>query len=291
MFKAELNFEKVMGTFVPGAFFSLGAWYLHRSFLLKYFPNIAGDPTVVSFGGLSTEVKALLFVFISFCIGIVFNHFADIGVAVLFRDDAKTDKAHRKFRNVIRRICQAFTITLNQDPRTRSITRYLQSPRRERFLQMMKEWAGTDETKLKEENEEIVAHQHVVVHLRVMSEKSNKLVADAYFPVTFSASILVAFICLFFVAALSFFTSEAVDEQVRVLFYKTLAGILIFIYGGMVLSNYILRRQFRQFCHHALTLAFHFHEVNRQELKSVPRNNGGSEGEKTVSQEISVQPT
>ncbi len=102
-----------------------------------------------------------------------------------------------------------------------------------------------------------------------MSEKSNKLVAEADFPVTFSASILVAFLGLFFVAGLSFFTADAVDEKVRVLFYKTLAGILIAIYGGLVLSNYILKRQFRQFCHHVLTLAFHFHEVKGQELRPV----------------------
>lgn len=116
MVKSEVSFEKVIGTFVPGAFFSLGSWYLHRPFLLKYFPNIAGDPTVISFGGLSTEVKALLFVFIAFCVGMVFNHFADISVAVLFRDDAKTEKAHRRLRWAIRHASRVFTITLNERP-------------------------------------------------------------------------------------------------------------------------------------------------------------------------------
>lgn len=85
----------------------------------------------------------------------------------------------------------------------------------------------------------------------------------------FSASILVAFISLFLVAILSFFTSEVVDDKVRVLFYKASIGILVFIYGGMVLSNYILKRQFRQFCHHVLTLAFHLHEIHKQESKSL----------------------
>jgi hypothetical protein len=280
MLNTQITFERILGTFIPGALFSFGTWYLHRSFLLKYFPNIAGDPTVSSFGGLATEVRFLLFIFASLCVGLILNQFADIGIASLFRDDATSEKSKRRGRNIARIIWRVVGFTLNQDPRTRGVKRYLESPRKEQFLKMMRDWAGSDESQLKHSdgktnsNEAIAAHQHIVVRLRVLSDASRKTVEELKFPVDFSASLLMSFVFLLPVSVLSFFTSAVVDERVKVQFNQTLLISVAFIYFGVIFSSYLLKRQFKQFCQSVLTLALHFYGNSIQTSIAVVGENG-----------------
>jgi hypothetical protein len=285
MLNTQITFERILGTFIPGALFSFGAWYLHRSFLLKYFPNIAGDPSVSSFGGLATEARFLLFIFASLCLGLMLNQFADIGIASLFRDDATSEKSKRKGRNIARIIWRVVGFTLAQDPRTRGVERYLESPRKEQFLRMMRDWAGTDESQLKDadgkvnSSEAIAAHQHIVVHLRVLSDASRKTVEDLKFPVDFSASLLMSFVFLFPVSILSFISSAVVDERVKVQFNFTLLISIVFIYCGIIVSSYLLKRQFKQFCQSILTLALHFYGNSNQKSIAVVGGNGRKEFE------------
>ena len=283
MLNTQISFERILGTFIPGALFSFGTWYLHRSFLLKYFPNIAGDPTVSSFGGLATEVRFLLFIFASLCIGLILNQFADIGIASLFRDDATSEKSKRRGRNMARIVWRVVGFTLNQDPRTRAVKRYLESPRKQPFLKMMRDWAGTDEQQLKDSegkvnsNEAIAAHQHIVVRLRVLSDVSRKTVEDLKFPVDFSASLLMAFVFLFPVSVLSFLSSAVVDERVKVQFNQTLLLSIAFIYFGIIFSSYLLKRQFKQFCQSILTLGLHFYGNSNQQSVATAEQNGRKE--------------
>jgi hypothetical protein len=283
MLNTQITFERILGTFIPGALFSFGTWYMHRPFLLKYFPNIAGDPAVSSFGGLATEARFLLFIFASLCLGLILNQFADIGIASLFRDDAINEKAKRRARRIARMVWRVVGFTLNQDPRVRAMKRYLESPRKEPFLKMMREWADTDESRLKDadgrinSNEAIAAHQHIVVRLRVWSEASRKTVEDLKFPVDFSASLLMSFVFLFPFSLLSFISAGVVDESVKVQFHQTLFISIAFTYVGIIFSSYLLKRQFKQFCQSILTLALHFHATSNRTVKADVEGNGHKE--------------
>jgi hypothetical protein len=134
----------------------------------------------------------------------------------------------------------------------------------------MEDWAATNEAALKSSNEVIVAHQHIIFRLRVHSETSRRLLDNAHLPVVFSSSILAAFVLLVPVAILSFWTSEIVDSGVRVHFIRTLLGVILLIYAGVAISSYSLKRQFKQFCHHVLTLALHLHEQSKNDSESLP---------------------
>lgn len=261
--KAEITFERILGTFVPGALFMLGTWYLHRPFLLKYFPYIAGDPSE-SGAVIGKEVKTILFVIAALSLGLTFNHFSDIIVVCLFKDDAMSEKSTRRIRRIVRACWRLIGFTYNNDPRTRSITRYLQSPRKERFLKMMTCWASTDEKQLERPNESIIAHQHVLFRLRVLSGDSRKLLDEAQFPVTFSASLVCAFASLLPIALLSVATSASLDKGFRVY----LVGASFGIYVATVLSSYSLKRQFRHFCHYVLTLALHCFELSSEKVEA-----------------------
>jgi hypothetical protein len=280
MLNTNITFERILGTFIPGALFSFGTWYLHRTFLLKYFPNVAGDPTVSSFGGLATEVRFLLFVFASLCLGLILNQFADIGIASLFRDDATNEKAKRKGRHIARMIWRVVGFTLSEDPRTNSMGRYLKSPRKEPFLKMMRDWANTDELQLKNSegkvnpDEAIAAHEHIVVHLRVLSDTSRKIVEESKFPVDFSASLLMSFVFLFPVSLFSFLSYRVVDVRDEVQFRPTLFVSIAFIYFGIIFSSYLLKRQFKQFCQTILTLGLHFHETSTQKSAALVGEGG-----------------
>lgn len=43
MVKPVIPFDRFLGIFMPGALLVVGIWYLHRPFLLKYFPHVASD--------------------------------------------------------------------------------------------------------------------------------------------------------------------------------------------------------------------------------------------------------
>jgi hypothetical protein len=275
MLNTHITFERILGTFTPGALFAFGTWYLHRFFLLKYFPNIAGDPNISSFGALATEARFLLFIFASLCLGLILNQFSDIGIASLFNDDATSEKSKRKGRTVSRTIWRIFGFTLHKDPRISSIERYLKSPRNKKFQKMMCDWGGTNEKLLTNSegmidcNEAVKAHQHIVVHLRVLSDTSRKTLEELRFPVDFSASLLMSFVFLLPVSLLSFLSSSVVDDSIKVQFNKTLFFCLIFTYLGIVFSCYLLKRQFKQFCQSILTLALHFHDNANQKSNAV----------------------
>jgi hypothetical protein len=160
----------------------------------------------------------------------------------------------------------------------------------------MHDWAGTDESRLKDSdgeinaNEAIATHQHIVVRLRVMSETSRKTVEDLKFPVDFSASLLMSFVFLFPVSVLSFLSSGVVDESVKVQFNQTLLISIAFIYFGIIFSSYLLKRQFKQFCQSILTLALHFHGHSNQKFIADTGENGRNELESALPS-MSFKPT
>ncbi len=265
MERLDLTFERILGTFVPGALFLFATWYLHRPFLLKYFPHLAGDPSTSSPEGLSIEMKGLLFIIASFCMGLIFNFFSDVVVSFQFKDDVLTEAAIRRTRRIARfcwrPICFIYSA---KDFRVKSVSRYLESPRKARFLKMMLDWAGANEAQLEKANESLIAYQHIMFRLRVLSEHSRKLLQEAEFNVTFSASILIAFALLIPLALLSLVTSVIVDDKFRVHYAPIPIMLTIIIYAAAIVANYSLKRQLRHFCYSSLTLALHCYETSIQ---------------------------
>lgn len=288
MLKADVTFERVLGTFIPGSIFCFGTWYLHRPFLLRHFPHIAGDPSVSSFGGLATEIKFLLFIFAALCVGLIVNQCHDIAVAVVFQDENDSGApdaaaphaapagaedrdggapagvkvgrpaAWSKTR-VLRLAARFIALTPHKDPRARIMAEYLASPRREAFLRMVADWASTDAQRVESRREKLLVHQHAVVRLKVLSESSRKLVEETFFPVVFSASVLVAFVLLLPVAGFAFLTSRLVIEDIPVHFDQTIIVSIGIIYAGAFVTGLVMKRQFKTFCEQVLTLALHFH--------------------------------
>lgn len=262
MLKSEITFERILGTFVPGAIFVVGSWYFLRPFLLKYFPYVAGDP-VGPDAVLGKEIKIILFIIGAFSLGLIFNHFSDIFIVALFRDESLTGKSLRRSRLLFRHVMRLTGNSFNTDPRTRAVNRYLGSQRKERFLRMMSHWAGTDEKLLEEPGEKVIAHQHIIFRLRVLSEESRKLLYEAWFPVVFSSSIVCSLASLVPVSLVALLTSTFLSKG-----FKQYLGIpVILLYLAVILSTYSLKRQFRHFCQYSLTLAMHFHEISSERDK------------------------
>lgn len=266
----KITIERVFGTLIPGALFLIGVWYIHRPFLLKYFPNLAGDPTQSEI--INTEFKAVIFVVVAFSTGMLLNQLSDIGVVLLFREDPMSTRPSSKARRVGRFLWRF--IVFNRyalDPRQRSVSRYLRSPRRQRFLKMMKDWAATDEQNLNTlGGEVIIAHEHIIYRLRVLSEMSRRMIENMWLPVIFSASMLAAFVLLLPVIALSPGTSYLIGESLDTRFWLIRGALVLFVYAGAALSSYSLKRQFRHYCHYVLTLGLHLHSSTSRVVRNSP---------------------
>jgi hypothetical protein len=50
MIKTEIPAERILQVVMPGTIVVVGTWYLHRPFLMKYFPAIAGDAKATDIG-------------------------------------------------------------------------------------------------------------------------------------------------------------------------------------------------------------------------------------------------
>lgn len=85
MLNPEITFDRFLSSFVPGAVFVFGSFYLHRPLLLKYFPYISGYAGGQSGDTLSPEARILLFSIAAVCMGVIFDQPAALGARVLSR--------------------------------------------------------------------------------------------------------------------------------------------------------------------------------------------------------------
>ncbi len=81
-----INLREVASKVVPGGLLVAGTWYLHRAFLMKRFPSVAGDVASLGQESLAVEVRLLLCLVAAAVAGIVIGHISDIAIA-LFVDD------------------------------------------------------------------------------------------------------------------------------------------------------------------------------------------------------------
>lgn len=57
MLNPEITFNRFLSSFVPGAVFVFGSFYLHRPLLLRYFPYISGYAAGQPGDSLSPEAE------------------------------------------------------------------------------------------------------------------------------------------------------------------------------------------------------------------------------------------
>lgn len=205
----ELSFERFFDKFVVGGIVFLGTWYLHRPFLLEYFPNAAGD---ASAQGFEAEVAILLFVVGSVALGVLIAHIADVAVVSCFAE-AGAGKQDRRYRQWFRKLTRPFTLEVLPDPRYQAIKRYLESPRRREFALLLSSWGLTSAAEATAPNEAAVVHQHLVARLKASGPAGKQAAEEAYEPVAFAAAIFMALIILVIVGMTSFVTALAVSKH------------------------------------------------------------------------------
>lgn len=269
--KPELTLERFLEIFVPGVLLSVGTWYLHRPFLLRYFPAVASDVSFLNGASEALGGKAFVFSIIAITVGVLCSHLSDVALVGLIKNTCQSPKARRWDRAAFRWLLRPFGFTTAPDPRVHAIGRYLNSPRRELFLRMLAKWCVTDARRLEIADEAVIAHQHVLTHLQVLSSETRTMAADFFRPVSIAASLFTASALLLPIALLSFFTRLLASERVSVQPVSVLLLVTIAVYVLAVLTCYSLRRRFRHFCAQILTLGLHAY---LQENNSVPEQNG-----------------
>ena len=215
MIKAEVSLDRILGTFAPGAICSLGVWYSHRLFLLVYFPNLNGVEDTSSNIEI-VWIKLAIFIIASFSVGLVINQMADVGVALLFSDEGENDKSRSPFREFVRRIIRDITLTqFRRDPRVFAIERYRASRRNEQFFDLAQSWCFSERETLGKPSEAIIAHQHLVTRLTILSPMSSKVLAGENFNWIFSASLFITFVFLLVNSVVSFFTYNFAAQRMN----------------------------------------------------------------------------
>jgi len=267
----ELSIERFFDKFVVGGIVFLGTWYLHRPFLLEYFPNVAGD---ASAQGFEAEVAILLFVVGSVALGVLIGHVADVAVVACFQE-AGAGKQDRPYREWFRKMSRPFTIKVLPDPRHRAINRYLESPRRAEFTEMLGHWGLTTAEYVRVPAEAAIVHQHVVARLKASGVAGKEAAEEAFEPVAFAAAIFVALAALVFIGLSSFITVLAVSKH-KVFPFAVRLLIVVMLYGATVIAGYSLQRRVRHFCSAVLTAALHyFREMSSSTSAGTARSRGG----------------
>lgn len=289
MLKTEITFERILGTFAPGALFIFGVWYLHRPFFLKYFPNLVGGliekgssgaSELETVGSVSVGAKLIMFILVSFCIGIVVNQMTDIGISFLFIDNAN-EKSASRFKRIAKRIVRTITLTqFREDPRICAVAEFIRSVRKPYFLKMVKKWTKADadvlskfDTKTNEasarlQTEAILVHQHLMARLEVIPGTSRKIYDEENFSLNFIGSLMVTFILLLPVAISSFSTSNWTAAEVKVHYNTTIWGLTLLVFIGIGICGLLLKRQFKKLCRHLLTTSFHLYLIENEASKA-----------------------
>jgi hypothetical protein len=254
----DFKVDRFVDQFVIGSLVFLGAWYLHRPFLHKYFPNLAADPASRAPAQFDSQVAIALFIVASVVVGVLLTHTADVAIVASFirEPTGKLDRSHRRW---LRAFARPFTLMPALDPRVSVVARYRDSPRGQVFLRMLQDWSMSTSEGIQRPDEAILAHEHLVAHLRTMNEHTRAAVEEAYAPVMFAGALFLAFCALVVISALSFWTAPLVSELRKVQPTAVRVVTTVFLYIGAVMTGYSLRRRFRDFCNGIVTTALHFY--------------------------------
>lgn len=255
--KPELTLERFLEVFVPGVLIAVGTWYLHRPLLATYFPLVASDLSLLDDITTALGGKAFVFSVIAVTLGLICNHLSDIAIVGLVDDKCESPKARRRDRALFRIMMRPFVFKPSPDPRIVHVNRYMESPRSQTFISMLRDWTGTDAEALRKPDASVTAHQHILTHLLVVSQDIRAIVTDMYRPVSISASLFAASALLLPISLLSFLSRSFVIGRAAVLPVGFHIVASITIYGFAILAGYSLRRRYRHYCAQVLTLGLH----------------------------------
>ncbi|MCP4600794.1 MAG: hypothetical protein GY847_09725 [Proteobacteria bacterium] len=270
MINPGITFDRFLGTFAPGALLIFGAFYLHRPFLIKHFPYIAGDPSETN-AILSGEGRTLLFSVAAICIGVVLNQLSDIAVVAVVEGESGVNRPKRVYRVLARIFSRIFCFKPMQDPRRYIVTRYIESPRSDIFLKMMRAWAYTEHDMLKENGEPAIAHQHIVARLKSLSDHSRLMLKEMITPLDFAASLFMSCGSLFLVALVAPLTARSVAEDIVVHKPQVYVALIIATYLLALIACFNLRRRIKMFFCHSMTIGLHFYINQRSDHLSDER--------------------
>jgi len=268
MVNSKFPLRRFLDTFVPGFILQLGIWYLYRPLLLKYFPNIAvfDDPNNQAF---SSEIRLAIFLILAISFGIVINHMSDITIALNYLNSEKSNKSINWLKKWCKKAFYIFTFHKVKDERVETIRRYLHSNRKNEFLKMAEDWAWIKHGNLKQERELIILHQHICSRIRVISNQTESLYQGFFSEVAFAASLFTTFALLLIISLIAipiYYLSDF--EKAKHFGLSVHIPFIMLMYACAVLSNYSLRRRFRQFCSQVITISLHIHANERRQPKS-----------------------
>jgi hypothetical protein len=151
--------------------------------------------------------------------------------------------------------------------------------RRDAFLRVADDWAGSSAENLNSDSEKVLVHQHIVAHLKANSDRSRAVIDEAFYEVQFSAALFTALALLFPFSLLGVWTSSHPKgdpelEALKSFSTETYVVLITLVWVLGVIGAYSVKRQFREFCNQALTFSLHFHVPFDQEthrLEAPPR--------------------
>lgn len=255
MLKSDVTFDRFLTTFVPGAVFVSGAFYMHRPILIKYFPFIAGYATQLPEDTLGPEARIILFSLAALCMGVIFDQLSDMAIIAVVEGECDANRPRQRWRSWARWLNRFFIINPLADSRRVILDRYLKSNRREAFLRMAQRWAFASAEEIQETGRAAVIHQHILLRLRTLSQHHQSLYREIYAPLASSAALYCALVALFGVSLLAPVTGESVKESIRAHAPGTYIFFIFSTYFGAFLTAYNLKRRIRHFFSQAMTLA------------------------------------
>ncbi len=263
MVNPSVTYDRFLATFVPGAIVTFGAFYLHRPFLLKYFPYVAGDPSESAAIIVSAEWRTIIFSVAAVCIGVTVNQMSDIAIVALVTGEEKIDRPSKGHRKMARVLIKAFSFKSLPDCRRHIVERYMESDRSGQFLAMVKDWANSDREKLQKFGEPAIVHQHLVSRLRVISEHSNQILKEMYASLEFASSLFISSALLFALALLAPLSANMVQSSFKVHLVSVYVTLVALVYLLSLITCYNLRRRISIFFSRVITLALHFYQAGQ----------------------------
>ena len=259
--KPQLTFDRFIEVFVPGAILTIGTWYLHRPFLMVYFPAIASDAAVTDLAGTGLGARTFALLLVTVCSGVLTSYMSDVAIIGLFEEESGSKKASKRRRRWLKRAVRIWSMGTfpGSDPRVHAMNRYLESPREEVFLALLTKCCRCNLKADASPQELIIAHQHVVARLRVHSPEARDMVTELLRPVKVSSAIFTASSVLLPIGIAAFFTSAHVatlGKGVHVHDWPVLAAGVLALYLFSLVWGYSTYRQFKHFCAQMLTLGF-----------------------------------
>ena len=256
MLKSDVTFDRFLTTFMPGAAFVSGVFYMNRPVLTKYFPYVAGYAAQPSGDTLGPEARIILFSLAAICAGVVFDHLSDLAIISVVEGEHGSGQPQKR-RLWARRVNRIFFSRPLPDPRRRVLDRYLKSKRRDNFIEMLRSWGLSDADEIQERGQAGIVHQHILTRLRASSHHHYSLYREIYAPLASAAALHCALFGLLIASLIAAFSAPFLADVVRVHAQGSYFFFVASAYLGMFLTYYNLKRKVRHFFSQSVTLALH----------------------------------